>query len=160
MVVSSPKSDRINEILCIRSGMAALVCLVVVLTLDLTSFASHPNLLPLLVLGVPILVAGQLWVIAVMNARTYPEGQPNRRELFQTRPSNLRQLSSAPRWVAVVVGAAVLIGAASFLVGFAMSHGKSHATPDPASVLLGFYAIHWGVETSERYRRNRKGLAA
>jgi hypothetical protein len=134
----------------VLSGIAALICLAVVLTLDFTRSSTYPNLLPLLVLGVPTLIAGQLWVIAVMNARKYPDGHPTRRSLFQARANNLQLMSLAPWWVPVTAGAAILIGWASFLFGFARA---AHAAPDPAGVLLFFYAFHWGIEASEHYRR-------
>jgi hypothetical protein len=156
--VNSPHSDRINHVLMVLSGVAAVVCLVVVLTLDFSSSASYPNLLPLLFLGVPILVAGQLWTIFLINALKYPDGPPKRPSLARAvRGVPFRTIfASVPKWVGAVSFGLAITGWASFLVGFGASHRPAHA-PDPAGILLFFFAIHWGVETAESYRR--KGTA-
>ena len=151
-VVSSPASDRINDILMVLSGLCALVCLIVVLVLDLVHAKSYPNVLPLLAIGIPVLLAGQMWTIVVLNARMYPNGPPQRPRIFDGGVSLSTIFDGMPRWLPVVVASAVAIGMFSFLHPLIFTHGPSKA-PDPAGVLLFFFAFHWGVETSEHYRR-------
>lgn len=139
------------------SGVAALVCLVAVLTLVFTSYPRYPNLLPLLVIGIPVLIAGQLWVILVLNARMRPDGTARRTTFFNPRRLSGRDMfGGAPSWVGATAIALFLVGVLSFLVGTHVSH-RAQAASDPAGVLLAFFAAHWGVETAEHYRRKRSG---
>jgi hypothetical protein len=107
---SSPASDRINDILMVLSGLCALVCLIVVLVLDLVHAKSYPNVLPLLAIGIPVLLAGQMWTIAVLNARMYPNGPPQRPRIFDGGVSLSTIFDGMPRWLPVVVASAVAIG--------------------------------------------------
>lgn len=154
--VSGPRSNSVNDILMVLSGLCALVCLIVVLVLDFVSSKSYPNLLPLLVIGVPVLVAGQLWTIFLLNARMYPDGPPARPRLFSRQVSLDTVFGGVPRWVLVITIGLALTGWASFLFHSQLLRHAS-AAPDPAGVLLFFYAFHWGVETSEHFRRKGSG---
>ena len=152
--VRSPFADQINNALMVLSGLAALVCLVVVVVLDIDDSDRYPNLLWLLFIGVPVLVAGQLWTIFVLNARQYPNGPPKRWSPFGSRVSFKTIFGVVPKWVPVVMTALILIGWSSFLFHSSLSHNGS--APDPAGVLLFFFAFHWGVETAEHYRRKER----
>jgi hypothetical protein len=149
--VRSPLSHQINSVLMVLSGLSALVCLVVVITLDISDSHDFPNLLSLLFIGVPILLAGQIWTIFVLNARKYPDGPPRRSTFFGSRVSLGSIFGGTPKWIPVVMGALILVGWSSFLFHTSLSHNGS--PPDPASVLLFFFAFHWGIETAEHYRR-------
>ena len=150
-VVRSPFAGQINNVLMVLSGVAALICLVVVLTLDLSNSQRYPDILWLLFIGVPVLVAGQLWTIFLLNTRKYPNGPPSRWSPFGSRVRIGTIFGGAPKWIPVLMAALILIGWSSFLFHSSLSH---HATaPDPAGILLFFFAFHWGVETAEHYRR-------
>jgi hypothetical protein len=91
----------------VLSGLCPLVCLIVVLVLDLVHAKSYPNVLPLLVVGIPVLLAGQMWTIAVLNARMYPNGPPQRPRIFDGGVSLTTIFDGMPRWLPVVVAGAV-----------------------------------------------------
>jgi len=137
----------------VLSGLAAVVCLVVVITLDISHSRDYPNLLWLLFIGVPVLVAGQLWTIFVLNVRKYPNGPPRRWSPFGSRVGLGTIFGPTPKWIPVLMTALILIGWSSFFFPSSLSHNGS--PPDPAGILLFFYAFHWGVETAEHYRRKR-----
>jgi hypothetical protein len=149
--VRSRSTDKLNNVLMVLSGLAAMICLVVVVVLDISHSHSYPNLLWLLFVGVPVLLAGQLWTIFVLNARKYPNGPPRRWTPFGSRVGFGTIFGGAPKWVPVLMTTLVLIGWSSFFFHSSLSHDGS--PPDPAGILLFFFAFHWGVETSEHYRR-------
>jgi hypothetical protein len=66
--LGSPASLRIDQLLAALAGFAALVAVVVILT-DLINDQPVTGLDLLLVPAIPLLVAGQVWVIIVLNAR-------------------------------------------------------------------------------------------
>jgi hypothetical protein len=135
----------------VLSGLAAVICLVVVVTLDISDSHRFPNLLWLLFIGVPVLVAGQLWTIFVLNARKYPNGPPRRWSPFGSRVGVGTIFGGVPKWIPGLMAGLILIGWSSFLFHSSLSHDGS--APDPAGILLFFFAFHWGVETAEHYRR-------
>jgi hypothetical protein len=149
--VRSPFTRQINNVLMVLSGLAAVICLVVVVTLDISDSHRFPNLLWLLFIGVPVLVAGQLWTIFVLNARKYPNGPPRRWSPFGSRVGVGTIFGGVPKWIPGLMAGLILIGWSSFLFHSSLSHDGS--APDPAGILLFFFAFHWGVETAEHYRR-------
>jgi hypothetical protein len=130
------------------SGLCTLVCLAIVLVLDVVRQASYPNLLPLLVVGIPVLLVGQIWTIAVVSARMNPDGPPERSPAFGGGVRLPTIVGGAPTWVYLAAVSMVAVGMLSFLLPLLFDHGPSSA-PDPAGVLLFFFAFHWGVEASE-----------
>jgi hypothetical protein len=131
--VRSPFSDQINNVLMVLSGLAAAVCLVVVVVLDISDSRQYPNLLWLLFIGVPILVAGQLWTICVLNDRQYPDGSPERWSVFGSRVSFKTVFGVGPKWVPVVMTTLILIGWASFLFHSSLPTMDRHRTPQAYS---------------------------
>jgi len=157
--VSSPASDRINDILMILSGLCALVCLVVALVLDVVHFTGHPSALPLVAIGMPVLLAGQVWTIAVLNARKYPNGPPRGRHVFNGGVRLWTIFGGIPKWIPLATLAMVAVSTFSFLHPLQGVRTSSKA-PEAAGAFLLFYAMHWGVESSEHFRRKRSRKAS
>jgi hypothetical protein len=153
--VKAPFTKRLNDVLMVLSGVAASVCLIIVVMLDINDSHRYPNVLWLLFVGVPVLLAGQLWTIFVLNARKYPDGPPKQPAIFRG-VSFGAIFGGAPKWIPPVMMVLVFTGWSSFLFHASGSHNGS--APDPVGILLFFFALHWGVETAEHYRRKQPNL--
>jgi len=138
-IAFSESSDAINAALMFLSGLCAGVMCLVVLFLDVVHRRSYPNLLPLLLIGIPVLVAGQVWIIALINARG-------------DRRTYTALFRGVPSWLGVTTCVLVAFGAVNVVPTF--FSGKNHPTAGhPAGMLLVFYSLHWGNEAAEHYRR-------
>jgi Protein of unknown function (DUF2510) len=113
--IASRSANRVSGVIAILASIAAVVCAAIIVA-DLVRQRPINNLTGLLFVGVPLLVAGQLWAIAVAQARRPPGGRGGARSRWRrggtsTSWGSARQMFFGrldPRLVALFLGLAFL----------------------------------------------------
>jgi hypothetical protein len=162
-VTKSSEALRIGRAVSALTNLGFLGALSVVVATLVDRRASswaHWLLLP----GIPVLIVGQLWAVAVQTARLRPLKTPGNRSKWRRRLSN-RDVEQAllrglPTWRLYLLYGLAVVATVIIEVSSPGFHGFHPSPPRfAATVFMMFYAFQAAISTAELARRREEQLA-